>query len=66
MAALVLAVDEVSSSTRRAVFVGGEPGIGKATLGSRLASHAAERGLRVLWARGWPAPTRVLHLPIAG
>jgi predicted ATPase len=51
MEALVLAVDEVSSSTGRAVFVGGEPGIGKTTLGRRLASHAAGRGLRVLWAR---------------
>src|SRR5262249_22530034 len=43
----------------RAVFIGGEPGIGKTTLARRAAEHARERGLDVLWCRcreSEPAP----------
>jgi DNA-binding SARP family transcriptional activator len=37
------------------VLVGGEPGIGKSRLLSRLAEHAEERGARALWGRAWEA-----------
>jgi hypothetical protein len=49
MAALADAVEGHGS----AVFIGGEPGIGKTRLADELAARAAQAGQRVLWGRGW-------------
>src|SRR5262245_20584610 len=51
IAVLRSALDEVSADQARAVFVGGEPGIGKTTLAHILAADARRRGLHVLWGR---------------
>src|SRR5262245_36574865 len=51
MADLVAVIDDVVGGQGRAVFVGGEPGIGKTTLARRLAAYARERGLEVSWSR---------------
>src|SRR3954453_4977575 len=36
-----------------AIFIGGEPGIGKSRLTDELASEASESGALVLWGSGW-------------
>jgi DNA-binding CsgD family transcriptional regulator len=51
-ATLVAAVEEAASGTGRLVLVEGEAGIGKSTLLDLAASHARERGARVMFARG--------------
>jgi tetratricopeptide (TPR) repeat protein len=43
------AVDRVQAGRGSAVFVSGEPGIGKSRLMKEAARHAAERGMLVLW-----------------
>jgi AAA ATPase domain len=50
--ALVAAVEEAARGSGRLVLVEGEAGIGKSTLLELAASHARERGARVLSARG--------------
>src|SRR5215475_4725023 len=59
MADLVAAVDSAKAGHGRAVFVGGEPGIGKTSLARHASAYAGERGLEVWWCRcrdGEPAP----------
>src|SRR5262249_12138061 len=59
MADLVAAVDSAKAGHGRAVFVGGEPGIGKTSLARHARAYARERGLEVWWGRcrdGEPAP----------
>ena len=51
LAELVAAVDDVVGGQGRAVFVGGEPGIGKTSLARRVAAYARERGLEAVWCR---------------
>jgi tetratricopeptide (TPR) repeat protein len=46
-------LDRAIGGRGRLVLVGGEPGIGKSRLASELSQHAAERGVSVLWGRGW-------------
>ena len=53
-------LDELSALLERAmggrgrlVLIGGEPGIGKSRLASELSQRAADRGVSVLWGRGW-------------
>jgi len=48
---LVSAVEDALAGQGRAVFVGGEPGIGKTSLGRRVAAYAQTRGMSVLWGR---------------
>src|SRR5262245_10750320 len=51
MADLVAAVDGVKAGRGRAVFIGGDPGIGKTSLGRHASAYARERGLEVWWCR---------------
>jgi tetratricopeptide (TPR) repeat protein len=50
---LLDALDEAASGRGRLILLGGEPGIGKSRLADELASRARERGIAVLWGRGW-------------
>lgn len=51
LAALRRAWSDASDGRRRAVFVTGEPGIGKTRLAAELAAHAQREGAVVLYGR---------------
>ena len=53
LADLAELLDQSAAGRGRLVLVGGEPGIGKSRLVDELADRARERGLLVLWGRGW-------------
>jgi tetratricopeptide (TPR) repeat protein len=49
------ALDDVLAGRGRLLLVAGEPGIGKSRMADVLATHAKDRGVRVLWGRCWEA-----------
>src|SRR5262245_34902122 len=51
MADFMVAVDDAAAGQGRAIFVGGEPGIGKTTLARRVTDCARQRALDVAWCR---------------
>src|SRR5262249_30857142 len=51
MADLIAAVDSVKAGRGQALFVGGEPGIGKTSLARHASAFARDRGLEVWWCR---------------
>ena len=52
-AELVAGLEDALVGQGRLFLIAGEPGIGKTRLAEQLASHAAERGARVVWGRCW-------------
>jgi tetratricopeptide (TPR) repeat protein len=53
VAELVAGLNDAVGGRGRLFLVAGEPGIGKTWLVERLARHATERGIGVLWGRCW-------------
>jgi eukaryotic-like serine/threonine-protein kinase len=58
MEQLRLSVDSAFSGKGQVVLVSGEPGIGKTTLVSEVATYAAMRGAQVLWSRNYEVSGR--------
>ena len=50
---LLEGLDSAVAGRGRLILVAGEPGIGKSRLADELARTARERGVGVLWGRGW-------------
>lgn len=53
LAALTAGLDAAEGRHGGLFLLGGEPGIGKSRLADELATAARQRGLLVLWGRGW-------------
>ncbi len=58
MEQLRMAVDSAFSGNGQVILVSGEPGIGKTTLVSEVATYAAMRGAQVLWSRNYEVSGR--------
>ena len=52
-AELMAGLEDALVGQGRLFLIAGEPGIGKTRLAEQLASHAVERGARVVWGRCW-------------
>jgi tetratricopeptide (TPR) repeat protein len=52
-AELLAALQDAASGRGNLFLISGGPGIGKTALADRLAIHAVERGVRVVWGRCW-------------
>jgi tetratricopeptide (TPR) repeat protein len=50
---LLEGLDSAVAGRGRLILIGGEPGIGKSRLADELAGMARDRGIGVLWGRGW-------------
>ena len=53
LGALLEGLESAVAGRGRLILVGGEPGIGKSRLADELAGMARDRGIGVLWGRGW-------------
>lgn len=53
VAELIAGLEDAAGGRGRLFLIAGEPGIGKTWLAEQLASHAIQRGARVLWGRCW-------------
>ena len=53
MIELDAALDDALQGHTRIVLIAGEPGIGKTRLANEIGTHAAARGVEVLWGRCW-------------
>lgn len=53
LAQLVDGFADAATGSGRLFLIAGDPGIGKTRLAIELIAHAAPRGARILWGRGW-------------